>query len=339
MPSDPRVTRALALFTAAVEQYRSALATTLEEIRGQLEAGRSDEDGRARRLQAQFGTFGGGRIDAARLSLVLGDRQVLEAAALRRLERASDVLRNLLSRGDGLFHVEVGPGGDLAACVRRHLGQVGRAFAAARIARSAQAGAPSGLDEVKAVESFPFSEWSGAERKLAPPLIVSLAGTDLVAGALAPFLDGAQKILLLVDGFCAPAPLVRLVTPGVMVVQGHELTDLTGLVPWAGTGVGALVPIWAARFAHDPSAGRQPWQRLSVQVSREWRIKRIGGFSPEQQLDELQQLELLAAAPAAAAAMPAAAAAPASVAAVDPAERLATWLLQHANLAGVAATD
>jgi hypothetical protein len=338
MPSDPRVARALDLFAAAVEQFRSALASTLEEIRGRLEAGRSDEDGRARRLQAQFGPFGGARIDAGRLSLVLGDRQVLDAAALRRLERASDVLRNLLSRGDGLFHVEVGTGVDLSVCVRRHLGQVGRAFAAARIARAAQTGSPSGLDEVKALETFPFSEWSSAERKLAPPLVVSLAGTDLVAAALAPFVDGGQKILLLVDGFCAPAPLVRLVTPGVMVVQAHELSELERLASWPGAGVGALVPIWAARFAHDPSAGPQPWQRLSVQVSRDWRIKRIGGFSPEQQIEELTQLELLATPPAAVI-TPAAAVAPAAALAVDPAERLATWLLQHANLAGAAATD
>jgi hypothetical protein len=338
MPSDPRVTRALDLFAAPIEHYRSAVAATLEEIRGQLESGRSDEDGRARRLQQQFGQFGGGRIDAGRLSLVLGDRQVLDAAALRRLERASDTLRNLLSRGESLFHVEVAAGMDAAACLRRHLGQVGRAFAAARIARSAHTGAPSGLDELKALDSFGFSEWSSAERLLAPPVVVSLAGADLVAGALAPFVDGHQKILLVVDGFCTPAPLVRLVTPGVLVVQGHELPELQALATWAGAGVGALVPIWSARFAHDPAAGPESWQRMSVHLSRDWRIKRIGGFSADQQREELRQLELLATPPPVATRTPATAAPPASTD-VDRADRLAAWLLQHADLAGVSVTD
>lgn len=325
MPSDPRVSRALASLAGPIGQYRTAVATTLEEIRGYLAAGRSDADARADRLQAQLGPFAGGRIDASRLASILGEGPPLDDAALGRLERAAGALRMLVTAGDGLFHLDVPAGTSLAAGVPAHLATVGRAFAAARIAAAARRGAASGLDEDAALRAFPFAAWSTAERRIAPPLVITVDGADLAAGALAPFLDGVLKILLIVDGDCAPAPLVRLITPSVFVMQACDAGALDVLGDWPGTAVGALVPEGAARFVHDPSAGAESWQRLTVQVAADARVGRVGGLSAAQQQDELRQLQALAAAPSAP--KPAD---PGTT--VEPADRLAAWLLQQAGL-------
>ncbi|HVL68322.1 MAG TPA: hypothetical protein VM364_13750 [Vicinamibacterales bacterium] len=335
MPSDPRVTRALEVLAAPIEQYRTAVATTLEEVRGHLAAGRSDADARSRRLGEQLGAFAAGRIDTGRLAALLGDRDALDISAQQRLERASDTLRNVFSRGMELFHVAVRPGGDPAACIGAQLATVGRAFAAARVAAAARNGASSGLDEDFALIAFPFAEWNGAERKLAPPLVVTVAGADLAAGALAPFLDGMQKLLLIVEGPSAPAPLVRLVTPSVLVIQAHDFKDLELLGHWPATAVGALVGETAARFVHDPSAGADGWQRLTLHSRGDDRIGRVGGLTAAQQREELRVLEMLAAKPAA----PVVPSDPQAVEAVDPVDRLAAWLLRQANLTGSAAGE
>ena len=223
--------------------------------------------------------------------------------------------------------------------------------------RSAPAtGGGSGLDERRALDAFPFAEWTSAERALAPPLVVRVNGVDLVAGALAPLLDGAVTLLLIVEGFCPPAPLVRLVTPGVLVLQAHDLSELQRLAGASCPAVGALVPLWAVRFVHDPAAGPECWQRMSVHHARDWRIKRVGPFGPEQQQEELAQLEALARVPRivppalAGAAFPGGDATGASATPDEPGgrtgasstdsrapdiERLAAWLLQQANLSAV----
>jgi hypothetical protein len=335
MPSDPRVARALEVLARPLEQYRSALAATLEEVRGHLASGRSDAAARAERLRDQLGPFAGGRIDAARLAALLGQRDALDASALQRLERAFATLQQLVAPGADLFHVEVIPGGDVHACVSAQLARIGRAFSAARVAAAARSGgAVPGLDEEAALDRFPFAQWSGAERRLAPPLVVTVRGEDLVAGALAPFLDGAAKLLLIVEGPCAPAALVRLIAPSVLVVQAHALEELDLLGPWPGAAVGALVAPPAVRFVHDPSGGPAVWQRLTVHGAADLRPGRIGGFTAAQQQDELNQLHALAAPPPAAP-LPASAGtpAPAPAAAPDPADRLAAWLLQQANVA------
>jgi hypothetical protein len=329
MPSDPRLVGAFTALNGPIEQYRSAVAATLEEVRGHLSAGRSDAQARAARLQRQLGAFASGRIDAARLAALTSDRNLLDVTALARLERASETLSELLDRGRDLFHVTVPAGWDLHGFVATQLAAIGRAFAAARIASSARSGAPAGLVEPAALAAFPFAEWNAAERKLAPPLIVTLRGSDLVAGALAPFLDGAQKILLLVDGPCPPASLVRLITPNVFVLQAHALDELAAFASWPTTGVAALVPAAAARFVHDPAAGASSWQRLTLHVAAEQQVARVGGMSAAQQLDEVRQLEALATRPPSLS--PPEPIGPAT-APSDPTDRLAAWLLQQAQL-------
>lgn len=328
MPSDPRIARARALLSEPIARYRAAIAATIEEIRGYLAAGRSHADARADRLRDQLGPFASGRIDAGRLARILGDGGTLDAAAQTRLEAASAVLQSIAREGDGLLTVTVPPGGDPGAAVATRLAALGRAFAAARIAAAARAGAASGLDEAAALERFPFDCWNLNERRLAPPIVVNVAGADLDAGVLAKYLDGVQKILIVADGPVAPAPLVRLITPGVLVMQAHDVDALLLFAGWPGTAVAAILPAAAARFTHDPSAGREIWQRLSVAIDPAAQIARVGGLTAAQQKEELHQLSMLAARPAAPL-PPAGAAAEGSG---DPADRLASWLLQQAGL-------
>jgi hypothetical protein len=336
MPSDPRVAAVVASLAQPFEQYRTALAATLEEVRGHVAAGRTDAEARAGRLQGQLGAFAAGRIDVTRLAAVLTERRALDAPARQRLERVSSTLAHLLHEGDALFVLTVPPGHDLAASVAARLATIGRAFAAARVAAAAHRdGADSGLDEDAALEAFPFAEWNAAERTLSPPLVIDVEGRDLLAGGLAPFLDGSQKLLLVARGECPPAPLVRLLTPGVLVVQAHDEAELDVLSRWRGPAVAAIVSGSAARFVHHPEAGPEPWQRLTILSGADERRTRLGGLTAAQQNEELRQLQALAAGPAIAAAAnptPVAAGPSADDSTMVAADRLAAWLLQHAAL-------
>ena len=325
MPSDRRVTRALDLLAPSIEQYRAAVAITLEQVRGRLAAGRSDVDAGSHGLKQQLGPFAAARVDTVRLAAALGNRDALDAQELNRLQDAVTALQSVIERGTDLFHVAVPPGENLGVCVSSQLAAIGRAFAAARIAAAANRGAAGEFDEAVALSGFPFAEWSTAERTLAPPLVVTLNGADVNAGALAPLLDGAQKLLLIVEGACAPAPLVRLVSPGVLVIQAHDLEELACAATWQGPAVCALVPRSAACFVHDPATAT-----LSVQSTGDEPVKRVGGLTAAQQADELRQLELLAVrsvsdTPNPESRIPS----PHSGDAVD---RLAAWLLREANL-------
>jgi hypothetical protein len=332
MPSDPRVARALDTVAPSVERYREAVASTLEDVRGHLARGRSDTDERARRLGEQLGPFAGGRIDAGRLAAMLTDPHALDASALERLERVSTVLAELVTHGSSLFTLTVPLGEDLAACVSARLAGIGRAFAAARIAAAAcRGGQSSGLDEARTLAAFPFGAWTAAERRLAPPLVIGVQGADFTPAGLAPFLDGEQKLVLIVEGASAPAGLVRLITPGVLVLQAHDPADLELVARWAGTGIAALVEPPAPRFVHDPAGGADPWQRLLLQELPDAPAAPVGPFTIAQQAEELRQLQALATRPPLPADTPAVERAPvAPVDGGDAAERLAAWLVQHA---------
>ena len=331
MPSDPRVIEALRLLQPAIARYRQAVAATLEDVRGDVAASRLDAQGRLNGMKAQLGAFASGRIDVERLASLVGDRARVDATAAARLQAAYDTLTEIADRGDDLFIVEVPA--HLGAAVAAQLAEIGRAFAAARViamARGSAAALP--MDEAHALSRFPFAEWIQAERRLAPPLVVITHGRDLNAGMLTPYIDGGLKIVLLVDGPCAPAPLVRSITPNVFVMQAHDVKELASLAEWPGPAIGALVPPTGARFVHDPSAGPELWQRLTIGRGRDGRLARLGGLSAAQQNEELLQLEALATPPVAVAAPVAEVTAPAGAAGPDPAARLAAWLLQQANL-------
>ena len=331
MPSDTRIALAVRALAAPIDHYRSAVATTLEEVRGYLVTHRSGADGRAAQLKAELGRFAEGRIDVNKLAIVLGEEQALDPAALRDLERAIETLTAIASRDAGLFHVEVAPAGDVTAAVAARLAEAGRAFAAARMATLAsrrQAPPETGSDD--ALDAFGFSRWNAGERRLAPPLVVSVRGGDLRAGGLADFLDGGLKIVLVVEGECAPAPLARLITPNTLVIQTDNAGGLDRLANWPGPAVAALVPTSAARFVHDPAGGSETWRRLTLQHLPGAPRAAVGGLSPAQQAEDLRQLTALSTPPKAS--PPAEVLAGAMPPTIDPVDRLAAWLLQQANL-------
>lgn len=344
MPSEPHVAAARAL-TAPWERFHSALAEAVEEVRSYLRSHRTtstDDDPVGR---AALGTFAAGRIDPARFAALAAPEEATDVDTLSRMSRAFEALSALATRADGPLLIDLPSGGDLRAAVARELEAVGRAFGAARVAQLSRTGRYDDSVHRGLLDGVPFRTWSAGERALAPPLVVELDGGDLCAADLVAFLDGALKIALVVRGASPPAPLVRLITPGTYVVQTADAADLAGLATAAGPGVAALVPEDAARFVHDPAGGADLADRLTiVHVPDTAPAKALGRISAYQQTEDLRQLAVLAAAtvtppPVVVPAEPAATASPAdasATAAADPAGRLAAWLLQQAELPGVA---
>ena len=77
-------------------------------------------------------------------------------------------------------------------------------------------------------------------------------------------------------------------------------------------------------FVHDPAAGQSTFERFTtLELPREIRRRAIGGFSAEQQAEDLALLEALAVVPT-----------PTGEAAADPAGKLSAWLLSQTSLAG-----
>ena len=169
---------------------------------------------------------------------------------------------------------------------------------------------------------------------MAPPLVVNVDGCDLRAAGLAEFMDGLEKLVLVVRNESTPVPLVRLITPGTFVQQTVDPADLSMLASWNGPGVAGLVPESAARFIHDPGAGADAGARLRVSsLPEDRRRKPVGGVSVSQQSEELLQLKSLAGQMGATqTAEPVVVGAPASS---DPVDKLAAWLLSQANLKNI----
>ena len=339
MPSDDRLALACAALRAPREAFRAALGATADQMRAFLDARRgASQNGGARRLAAELGVFAVGRVDAGRLATLFHPAETRDPTALAAVERACGVLAALSARDPASDVVDVPAGGDLRVAVAQALADWGRAFAAVRTFEVARAGGRRADETAAALAAFPYARWSRGERRAAPPLVVAVDGADLTAAALAEFLDGMQKIVLVVRGACAPAALVRLITPGTFVLQTADGVGLDRLAAWWGPGIAALTPESAARFTHDPAGGATPWERITVAFlpERDPRAA-VGGASGAQQAEELRQLRQLAArpaAPAAPGAAPAQDAAGGSAAATtaDPADRLAAWLLAQANL-------
>jgi len=332
-PTDERAATALQVLEKAREDYHSALVATSEELRGMLDAGSATAEARAERTAAELGAFAVGHIDIERFASFEETGEPVTVTEAPRIEAAARTLESLLERGSDLHFVRVEPGSDLRDATARALARAGRAFGAARTVELARSGKYDEGTHGGWLDSFPPFLWSRRERELAPPLVIEVDGADLRAEGLAEFLDGRQKIVLVVRGECAPAPLARLVTPDVFVTQTNNAADFQLLAEFEGPALGALVPQSAARFVHDPRAGGETWQRLAVAYLPEKEPKgSIGGLSGFQQAQELRQLKALAAEPVGA---PAPAGEPGAAAAeplADPVDKLAAWLLTQADL-------
>lgn len=323
MPSDSRVQSALAALQRPVETFRSYVASARDRVRAML-----SENGGVDRARLQLGGFGLARIDAARFA-GLQHGTVLDALSRSRLERADAVLAEMDAASDERFVAEVPSGDSLRVVVARAFTRTGRAFGAANAADLVRAGRYEPERHDRMLESYPYEWWSKIEREHAPPLVVSVDSADLRAGALAELLDVGTRLVIVVDGPSTPAPLVRLVTPGTLVMQTKEADALRRVADSAGPAIAALFDHEAALFTHDPLAGAAVWQRLTIHwLPSNLPKKVLGGVSPRQQREELLQLEAMAAKPALPNG-PVDAVVPAGSG--DAAERLTAWLLSESG--------
>jgi hypothetical protein len=354
MRSDDRFPTALAAVATARAAYLTAVAATLDEVTALLAVAKGSETGGGERAAVELGVLGAGRIDAERFAALFASGPALDDAAARALERARTLLADLLARHDSLFHLRVERGGDVCGEILAALAFTGRAFGAARAAELARSGRYRAAEHASLFEPFAFRFWSRQERRLAPPLVVEVDGSDLAVACLAGCMDGTQKLVLLVSGAMPPAPLVRLITPDTAVAQVADAAQLARLGAHAGPGVFALVEdADAALFVHDPAGGASLADRLAVErvPAKEPRAgaMRSSPFQRAQELKQLRELQALAGAGRAAAHARAAGGASAAAAAgsangvasgaaaaaesVTPADRLASWLLHEAELA------
>ncbi len=261
-----------------------------------------DDETRAATARAALGPFAEGRIDARALVALTAERATIPAAYRDRLDRAVAVLRDVLERGVALHVVDVPSGTSLVAAVEGGLARAGRAFGAVRGGpRTDEGRIGIGAEEHDGLlDELAFRSWTRVERRFAPPLVVLVDGVDLHIGGLADFLDGREKIVLVVRGACPPAPLARLITPRTLVLQTVDDAGLEQVANSADTAVAAMVPDGCALFLHDPGLGREAWQRMSI-----WNMPRaprqsLGGMSVWQMEEDLRHLSALAAGPVAA---------------------------------------
>ena len=296
MPSEERVEIAFKALFAPIEKYRSAIATTAEEVRGFLATHRGDDASDDIAIAAELGGFAAGRIDMDRFAnLVSESREEEDPDTIRKVEKAFDVFRKITSDGDDQFYLKLKPGTRLRDAVAGRLSEIGRGFAAARIVRLAALGALTDGQADDLLEPLGFEAWNTGERQHSPPLVVELDGAALNAADLVDFLDGNVRIVLLVNGDAPPAPLVRLITPSAFVLQTTDAKDLDRFGAAEPPAVAALMPPGAACFVHDPSRGDHLGERLEIFALPEKPPRRkLGGTSGRQQKEELEQLRALA---------------------------------------------
>jgi hypothetical protein len=330
--------RALEALTTQREAFHSALVVTIDQLRGQLEAGVPTDKSPGERAALRLGHFGAGRIDPNRFAGLMTESERRDVSWVEPATEALRTLEEVSARGDDLFRVSVAEGDDLYSAVDAALADAGRAFGAARLVELARTRryVPEHHDSL--LVSFPFRRWSRTERAKAPPLVVDVGGGDLVVGGLAAFLDGAEKIVLVVRGGSPPAPLVRLVTPGILVMQTADPAELELLGTTAGPAIAALVPAEAGQFVHDPA---EEGRRLEVSHLPDTEPTRaLGQVSAFHQAEELRLLRAMAAGEAAPVREPgtgtpagdgAGPAAP-TEAPSEPVDLLAAWLLRQADL-------
>lgn len=332
MPSEDRIEIALQALANPIETYHSAVVTAAEEVRGLLAARQGGEGDRDDNVAAGLGPFAAGRIDVSRFAKLLASAEHEEDPDnVVKVEKAFEILRSMSSDGTRAFYLKVSPGTRLRDAVAARLSDIGRGFAAARIAGLAALGALNSGNAEELSGPLGFDAWSSGERGLSPPLVVELEGSDLHATELAEFLDGNVKIVLLVNGDAPPAALVRLITPRTFVLQTTEAKELARVAAAEPPAIAALLPEGAASFVHDPALGERIGDRLAVhRLPEKIPRRKLGGISARQQQEELDQLRALSSAPE----IPVASAvAPtSSTAQMTSVDKLASWLLSQTDL-------
>jgi hypothetical protein len=328
MPYDERSYAALKALRARREAFEQSLSATAEEIRHQLADAQTSVQGRLERITAELGEFGAAFLDSTRFAALFDHQPEVTAAATETVEQALATIEELSRKEDELYLTHVN-GQSLYEATDHALARIGRAFGAARVVSAIRADRYRLTDHARSLGTFPFARWNRAERGLAPPVVVEVDADDLRAGALVEFLDGHVTLVLVVRGGCSPAPLARMVSPSVFVAQTQDPATITRAGDFAGPAIVALVPDAAARFVHDPSSDGRAMQ-VEFLPSEE-RRPTVGGLSSTQQIEEIRLVARLA--ESSAVAVPEAtpsSAAPAEAA--EPADKLAAWLLNQADL-------
>jgi len=331
MQSDERVAAALSALRPRIAAFRLAVSGALERANNTL-ASESGPD----QVRVALGDFAAGLIDPHRFAMISSGFGPLDAVGLAMVERAGKALEALLRAGDEDFLVDVRAGTSVASAVRARMTALGPAFGAAtlvdlvrrRIYDPAQHGLP--------LEAHPLEKWTAAERRLAPPLVIRLAGRDLDAFELAPLIDGWVRLVLLVTEPCTAAPLARLISPGVFVAQSGDMKVLERVTDFDGPAVIAVMSGAEARFIHDPRRGPAMWQRIEVtHMPAAQPRKSLGARSAWQQRDDLSHLKALVERPALPANPTEVFVASGGGGSFDPAERLTAWLLDQSTPDGV----
>ncbi len=346
MQSEMLAQAALGAVRSRADAFRSAVAATAEQLRSEQRQAAGDPSIHS---VSSLGAFATGRINAERLAQALAPCGPIGNGGSPAFRRALAVLEEIERRGDELFRIAVKPGGDLHGAVESALADAGRAFLAARLASKDG----PGLDDGQLSTGFPFRHWSRAERRLAPPLVIEIAGGDLVAAGLGSYLDGNACFVLLVSGQAPPAALARLIAPGVLVAQTDDAEAVQLLAGFTGPAALALMPSESARFVHRPAAAGGCGTIEVTHTPAQEPRRPIGSVSVFQQEQDLRLLKLLTngqAQSAAAAGVAHSAATsgdevaaqttahsngkhPAGdVPAVDPVATLAAWLLARVDL-------
>ncbi len=323
MQSDERVVAALSALRSQIALFRFAVSGTLERARSTL----ASESGPSQ-TRVALGDFAGGRIDPDRFAMVSSGSGPLDVIGRVVVERATEVLESLLRDGDEEFVVDVHAGTSPAEAIRARMATLGSAFGAAALVELVRRRTYDLAQHGLPFEGHPFERWTAGERKLAPPLVIRLDGRDLDAFELAPLIDGCVRLILLVDGPCAPAPLARLISPGVFVAQAGDMKVLEKLTDLDAPAVIAVMKGKEARFIHDPRAGSAAWQRIEVTHMPDTHPRKsLGARSALQQRDDLAHLKALVEQPV----LPANSA-DALVGAADATDKIAAWLIGQAGL-------
>ncbi|MDH5588599.1 MAG: hypothetical protein OEZ65_14530 [Gemmatimonadota bacterium] len=338
MPSETvsggRAAQALEAMSASVESFHSVVATAEEELRTYSAHRRGVSEFRGEQALMELGPFSVGRIDPEKFADLLGEADALSPEAIHAVERAEAILVAFAGSDKDLHCVTVVRGGDLRDAVKGALTEVGQIFGASRAVEMARAGIYRPDEHNHLLGSLPFRQWNRAERHLAPPLVVEVEADDLVPAGLGEFLDGEVKVVLVVSGITAPAPLARLITPGTFVMQTADPAALARMAASPHPGVALLFDEerdGQARFTHDPDQGDTPWKRITVEHLPEQPMVGRGRRDPTW-LEELAHLKTLAAPPSVSAGAVAGEGAEPAAEPVEPADRLAAWLLSQTDL-------
>lgn len=335
MPSDDSlITGALEAMQAPAEAFHSALARAVEDLRAFIARHRKPPGEPEDLAAAELGVFGAGHLDVRRFSALLSRPDTIEPDDLHHVERALEILAVAESRGTDLLCARVPSGGDLRDTAIQMLAEAGRVFGVIRQVAPLLDGHGAALDPGSLPHGYPFSLWSRGERAVAPPMFIQLNGSDLNAAGLAEFLDGSQKIILVVHGTSPPAPLARLVSPHVLVVQTHLTDDLARVASFAGPAIAAVGSEGLIPFVHQPGSGGSYADRLEVgDLPDAGPSHALGTQSSFRQSEDLAHLKALATVRSTdPSVLEPVAAGPAAQENADSIDRLAGWLLQQAHL-------